>query len=213
MNILKYGNNILNNKVKIQSMWRKEVWYDSLMLLKRSIFNFGSSLLYEQEQLQSYDIQLPFQFRDKNFKKLCSKGCDVPEILNHIVQQCHTMHFHRIERNGIQLCSSNSVIHCRKGSSCGSWFTPYMWIWYMRSRLGSMPDLVTYTSEQVIVIKWLMISYILTQLIEIRAWNMNTSYVPVYNPYDPRRDVFTSFTTNWREWHQFQWMTFYYLVN
>lgn len=36
--------------------------------------------------------------------KVCRRGCDVPETLNHIIQQCYSTHFLRIKRH-------NSLVH------------------------------------------------------------------------------------------------------
>lgn len=76
---------------------------------------------------------------------MCRRGCDAPETLNHIVQQCYSTHYHRIKRHNSLVQYLNRVLTSRN-------FTVHTEPTFIVNRVKLKPDLVIYSEERVIVI-------------------------------------------------------------
>lgn len=125
--------------------------------------------------------------------RLCSRGCRVPEILNHIVHQCYSTHGSRITRhNAVCNYVARSLEH--KG-----YFVNKEPIFRMPDGRKLNPDLVTYATDHSLVIDAQIINDQFPLKVAHEAKIDKYEVLrPQLQPLRPNGVFFTTFTMNWR---------------
>lgn len=158
----------------------------------------GSSLMSGSEFIDAVHVQYNCLFsrahatwgRDDN--RLCSRGCRVPETLNHIVQQCFSNHGLRIKRHNA-ICKHIARSHEQKGYLVNE--EP---IFRMTDGRKLKPDIVAYNNDHSMIIDSQIINnqFPLTEAHRAKVEKYNV-LIPQLQPLRPSGTLVTSFTMNW----------------
>lgn len=206
--ILRYNGQVLNSKARVQSMWRKELSRkcDGVGLAPaakvpqaHSWVSDGTSFLSGRDYISCIHVRYNCLFsksraaRGRVKDHNCSRGCGVPETLNHILQQCHATHFRRIQRH-------NAVVNYLSRSLAQRGYTVHKEPVHEVAAGVFKPDLVAYSPQQVIVIDAQVVNdqLHLDQVHRTKALKYESALRASLQPLRPRGVLFTTCTTNWR---------------
>lgn len=131
--------------------------------------------------------------RGRDVSRLCRRGCNASETLNHVLQVCHATHFFRIARHDAILRLLTREFDNR-GFSC--FIEPVY-----RVPAGTFkPDLVAYSSSQVVVVDVQIINdqFNLEEAHFTKVAKYDSVLRDLLEPQRPLGVSFSSLTLNWR---------------